>query len=778
MEQFKHVKVSSKKIDGLSLAKGKALFTDDFTAENTLHLAVLRSPHPFAKITDLDDSEARIMPGVVEVFSHKNVKPVFYTTAGQGYPEPSPYDTTLFGDVVRFVGDEVAVAAAEDVETARAACKSIRVTYEPLTPILDYHESLKEGAPVIHPEKEARMMIPAAYHPEKNLAAEIEVEIGNIQKAFDSADEIIENTFQTPITSHCAIEPHATFTYLDEMERLVIISTTQVPFHVRRIVSKILDIPLSKIRVIKPRLGGGFGGKQEIITEPFAALVTWKTGRPAKLVYSRREVFTGTRTRHAQTISIKAGFTEGGGIITGLKMDALENTGAYGTHALTVLSNTAMKVLPLFNKIENIAFSGKAVYSNLPIAGAYRGYGASQGYFAYCQTIDMICIKAGIDPVDYYAEHTIKTGEGSPIFEAIGEGREGISMTLDSVALSECLEAASEAFRWKEKRNLYTPDFNKGKRKKRGVGMACVMQGSAIPYIDMASAYMKLNDDGSCNLNIGATDIGTGSDTVLAQIAAETLDIPLEKIIVISSDTDTTPFDTGAYASSTTYLSGGAVKKCAEKLLEQIKTTGAELLETDSPNVMHSGGNVCLKNDPGKCVSYGDICTYSLYDKNQYQIQAHASHVVTKSPPPFSAHFAEIEVDTETGVISVLKYVTATDCGTPINPVLAEGQIEGALVNGLTYALTEEYLFSQNGVLRNGNFSKYKIYSAADIPEIRTILIGDSYEKTGPYGAKSIAEVAINGPMPVIANAFFHAAGKRLFKAPFTPEYVYSVLKE
>jgi len=622
MKKYRHVKYSEQKIDAISLATGEALFTDDFTKPDMLYLAVLRSPHAFARIRELDDSPARELDGVVEVFSHKNVPRVMFTTAGQGYPEPSPYDKALFDTLVRFAGDEVAIVAAETEEIAREALNLIRVDYEILTPLLDYSKALNEDAPIVHPEKDAKAMIPVPFHPEKNLAAEVNVEVGNFERAYKNSSGKVEATFTTPITSHCPIEPHTAMAYMDEMARLVIISSTQVPFHVRRIVSRILDIPPGKIRVIKPRIGGGFGAKQEIIVEPFVALTTWRTGRPSRLRLSRKEVFTSTRTRHGFTITMKAGFEPEDGKINALSMEALENTGAYGTHSLTVLSNSASKTLPLLNKIENIVFKGKAVYSNLPVAGAYRGYGATQGYFAYGQLIDMVIGESGGDPVEYYLKWCIKAGEGSPIFRAIGEGTEGVEMTLDTVGLPECLKKGADVFRWQEKRNRYSGEFNSGRRKKKGVGLVCMMQGSAIPKIDMASAYMKMNEDGSFNLKVGATDIGTGSDTILAQIAAEVLDTSPDKFIVHSSDTDHTPFDTGAYASSTTYLSGSAVKKCAEEILKQIKKVGSEILEVPEKELDIRDGMVFVSDEPHRMIGYDEICTYAMYQRSQFQIQA------------------------------------------------------------------------------------------------------------------------------------------------------------
>lgn len=777
---FKYIKKPIEKIDGLALVTGNEKYTDDFSFDNMLHVSVLHSGFAHAKIEDIDESAALKMPGVAEVLSYKNVKQILYTTAGQGYPEPSPYDTVLFGNVMRFVGDNVCAVAAETKEIADAALKKIKVSYKRLKPLLDFAKS-ENSKILIHHDDGAFPKIPVYYNASKNLAAKVEADVGNFEEAFHNSENQIEHTFFTQYASHCAIEPHAAVSYIDPRGRLVIISTTQVPFHVRRIVSHIAEIPISKIRVIKPRIGGGFGGKQEVLLEPIVALITWKTKRPAKLVYNRKEVFKSSRTRHEYRTIFKVGF-KNDGEINAIHLDALENSGAYGSHALTVLANAGSKTLPLLNKIENLKFTGKGVYTNLPCGGAYRGYGATEAYFGYGQIVDMVCEATGNDIIEYYKKWSIKSGETSPIFKALGEGKEGVAMTVTSTSLNECLEVGAKESGWYEKKNLYgaNSSYNKGKRYKRGIGMAALMQGSAIPEIDMASAYIKMNDDGSFNLNIGATDLGTGSDTILAQIASEVLDTPVEKFIVTSSDTDFTPFDTGAYASSTTYLSGQAVLKCATKIKEQILQVGAEILGVNIDEVEINDSNVVIKHsidNPNKGeVSYQDICRYSFYQNNQFQIQAAVSHVSPKSPPPFAAHFAEIEVDTFTGIIKVLNYVATVDCGTPINTTLAEGQAEGAIVNGISYALFENYYFSQHGKLLNDTFGKYGMYTAADIPPIKVLLI-DSYEETGPFGAKSISEININGALPAIANAFYNATGRRLYKSPFTPEYVLKVLK-
>lgn len=772
---YKQVNKSAKKIDGIALVTGAEKYTDDFSFNNMLHVSILHSGYASAKILNLDDAAARKMEGVIEVLSYKNVEPILYTTAGQGYPEPSPYDTLLFGDVMRFVGDNVCAVAAETKEIADEALKKIKVSYKELKPLLDLTES--ENSKIqVHKNDGSFAKIPVFFDAKKNLAAKLDAEVGDFETAFKNSEHKLEHEFYTHYASHCALEPHGAVSYFDNRGRLVIISTTQVPFHVRRIVSHLTKLPISKIRVIKPRIGGGFGGKQEVLLEPIVAMITLRTKRPAKLIYTRKEVFKSTRTRHEYKTTFKVGY-DSSGVINAIHLDALENAGAYGSHALTVLSNAGAKTLPLLNKIENQKFTGRGVYTNLPVGGAYRGYGATEACFGFGQVIDMVCNHAGLDIVEYFKKWSIKSGETSPIFAALGEGKEGVPMTIGSTSLVECLDEGAKLIDWYEKKKLYSPDseLNKGNRFKRGVGMAALMQGSSIPEIDMASAYMKMNDDGSFNLNIGATDLGTGSDTILTQMACEVLDTTTDKFIVTSSDTDYTPFDTGAYASSTTYLSGQAVKKCAENLKEQLLKTGAEILEKQIEEVMLLDSKVVVKGDEEKSTSFEDICRYAMYSKNQYQIQAHASAISHKSPPPFAAHFVEIEVDTFTGIIKVLHYVACVDCGTPINPKLAEGQVEGAVVNALSYTLFENYYFSQHGKMLNDTYGKYGIYTAYDIPPI-TVRLMESYEETGPYGAKSISEININGALPAIANALYNATGKRIYKAPFSPENVLKIL--
>ena len=756
------------KIDSLSLSTGEAKFVDDFFLPNTAVAKILHSPHAHANIINIDTSEAEKMTGVLDVLCYKNVKRILHTTAGQGAPEPSPYDTVMFDNKVRFVGDRVAAVLAENEEIATEAISKIKVQYEVLPALLDYENAMAPGAPIIHEEKDKYNPIQGYYLPEKNIAGHVEFHIGELDAGFDEADFVVEHTYRTGYASHCMLEPHSVFTYIDERNRLVIVSSTQVPFHVRRICANLLEIPVSRIRVIKPRIGGGFGGKQEVFLDYVAALFTLRTNKPVKLIYSREEVFKSSRTRHPMRIRCKTGVKKDG-TITAIDHDVLMNTGAYGSHALTVLTNAGSKVLPLVNKVPNIKFCAYSVYSNLPVGGAYRGYGVTQSVFAFGQQMDQMARAIGLDVVDFYVQNHIREGETSPVFEYLGEGKAGTAMNIDSCALEECIRQGEEAINWKHKRGRKISHGSKV----RGVGMVGLMQGSSIPDIDMGAANMKMNEDGSFNLLIGATDIGTGSDTILAQIAAEVLCVPIDKIIVYSSDTDFTPFDTGAYASSTTYLSGEAVRKCANEIKQQVLKVAAEISRCSTSEIELRNMNAIT---PTEEISYSGICCYAMYEKNQFQIQSTASHITKKTPPPFSAHFVEVEVDEDTGELSLLNYVAAVDCGTAINPALAEGQTEGAVVNGISYALTEEYFFNKKGAMTNASFGSYKIYTAADLPRIKTILI-PTYEPTGPYGAKSVSEIGINGPAPAIANAIYDAVGVRLFEIPFTPEKIYRALK-
>jgi putative selenate reductase molybdopterin-binding subunit len=762
---FSVVGKSEPKVDGRGLVTGRPMFVADVDLSDALVIKMLCSPHAHARIASIDTTDAERMPGVACVLTYKNTPATRHTTAGQGFPEPSPYDARMFDTKVRFVGDRVAAVAAETEEVAERALAAIRVEYEELPAVLSIDEARRPGAPIVHDELDAT----GIYDPSKNVAADVDIDVGDVGVGFAQSDLIVETTCETQYAQHTPIETHVVLASLDADDRLVLRTSTQVPFHVRRIVAQTLGIPIHRIRVIKPRIGGGFGVKQEVLLEDVAGWVTLQTRRPAFFTLSRAEEFISSRTRHPMRVRVKIGVQKTG-LVHAIEMEAVSNTGAYGAHGLTVLANTGSKTLPLYNKAENAHFFGQAVYTNLPVGGAYRGYGATQGYFALETAMDEAAERLGLDPIEFRLRNAIRTGEGSPIFAKLGEGREGVSQTVKSCELERCLEVGAERIGWASVR---------GKKERRGswvhgVGMSIMMQGSGIPEIDMGAATIKMNEDGSFNLLVGATDLGTGSDTILAQIAAEVLGVPLAKILVTSSDTDVTPFDVGAYASSTTYVSGMAVQRAAEKVREQIFGVAAPMLGVAAERLALRDESVVA--DAGSSVSLSRVCQRAMYETDQFQIAATASCVPSESPPPFLANFARVAVDTDTGVVKVLHYVAAVDCGVAVNPRMAEGQVEGSIVNGIGYALTEEMLFSSRGRVRNPTFFDYKIPGALDIPRIDVVLV-DSYEPTGPMGAKSVGEIGINGPIPTIANAIYDAVGVRLRQTPFTPERVLDALR-
>ncbi len=770
-DTFRIVNQSVRKLDAIGLATGKREFTDDIRQPGMLETAFLRSPHAHAKIVSVDTSEADNLPGVHAIVHHFNTPHVMHTTAGQGFPEPSPYDTLMFNAKARFVGDPVAAVAAETSEIAQKAVSMIRVEYEILEPVLGINDALKPGSPIIHDEPDCHMPIPVPYHPDKNIAALSEFEVGDIDSGLKHADMVFDRSYKTHYTSHCAMEPHAVIAWIDPDNRLIIRCSTQVPFHVRRIVAHVLQIPVSRIRVIKPRIGGGFGGKQEVFLEAVAGMLALRTSRPIRMVLTRKEVFTSARTRHPQVMRMRTGINKDGTVTT-IELDTTMNTGAYGSHALTVVCNTGAKVLPLLNKASNVAFRARSVYTNLPVGGAYRGYGATQGSFALNVQMDEMARAASVDVVEMWRKNHIRTGETSPVFKALGEGTEGVEMIIGSCGLPECIDRGVEEIDWYKYRDKKLREGDEI----HGVGMACLMQGSSIPEIDMASASIKINEDGSFNLLVGATDLGTGSDTVLAQIAAETLGVSTNKILVYSSDTDLTPFDVGAYASSTTYLSGEAVRRAAEKIRLNIMETAADIWGTDIQKLTVKQDTITCP-DTGRRLSFADIAVSALYNRNQHQIQATASAISHRSPPPFSAHFARVAVDINTGNVRMVTYVAAVDCGTAINPTLAEGQTEGGVMNAISSALWENYEFTDSGRMRNPSFTHYKIGMIRDVPDMRTILI-PTYEDSGPYGAKSVSEICTNGPLPVLSNAIYDAVGIRLRDAPFTSEKIWMELQK
>jgi putative selenate reductase molybdopterin-binding subunit len=758
------VNQSVPKIDGKGLVMGKAAYTDDLAPENSLIVKVLRSPHAYAEIMSIDTSEAEKTEGIRCVFTYKNVPDKIFSRAGQGYPEPSPYDKKILDRFVRYVGDAVAFLAGVDEESVDEAITKIKVTYRIMTPIIDF-EKAKDSKTIVHDEDHTRSMFEMGHEPSRNIAARYAMEIGNVKEALKSCDIVHEGRYYTQAQAHCTMETHTAASWLDLQGRLVVMTSTQTPFHVRRILAKNLGMPISNIRVIKPRIGGGYGGKQCIHGEFFVTWVTLHTGLPAKIIYSRKETFQSTYTRHQMRIDMTIGAMKDG-TIKAINMEVLSNTGAYGEHALTVLMVVGSKTLPLYNKVEAVAFSGDVVYTNTTPAGAYRGYGAIQGNFALESAIDELAEKLDIDPVVLRKKNMIHLGETSKIFEVMGEGQEGTPMTIESCELEKCLDICLEKLEY----------FEKGKSREisphvvRGIGIAIAMQGSGIPHIDMGSSILKLNDDGSFNLMIGATDLGTGSDTIMAQIASETLKVPMDKIIVYSSDTDLTPFDVGAYASSTTFISGHSTRIAAENMIKEIKE--AAKLQLGSNQVEYDG--MIITSDKGD-ISLSELAEKLYYSEHQKQLVSSGSYVSSTTAPPYMAGGAEVEIDKRTGQIKLIRYVAAVDCGTTINPNLAKIQVEGALLQGIGMAMYEDVNYSDSGQLINNSFLKYNIPTRMEVGSIEVSFV-ESYEPQGPFGAKSVGEIGIDTPPAAIANAINNALGVRITRLPIKSENVWMKL--
>ncbi len=799
------------KVDAIKLAQGKPAFTADIELRDMLHAKVLHSLHAHARIKKIDASKARALPGVAAVLTWQDIPRVVYSTAGQSDPIPGPLDSFSLDNKVRFVGDRVAFVAAETPEIAEAALKLIDVEYEVLPAVLDMREAMKAGAVRIHDEAE---YVPfAVCDPAKNLAAEIRIDIGNVDKGFAEADEIFEAEYVVPKVQQAHIEPHVVVTYWDEDDRLVIRTSTQVPFHVRRMLAPVLGLPVKRIRVIKPRIGGGFGGKQEVLIEDVAAHLTIATGQPVLFEYSREEEFTASRSRHKMRVRMKTGVKRDG-TMTANEMYILSDTGAYGCHALTVTGNTGQKSMALyvgdgeFRKSPNIRFYADIVYTNTVPSGAYRGYGVPQGFWAVERHMEKIARALSLDPLEFRLKNAIRPGEFHPFSTAWNEGREPHPETIHTVGLEECVRQGKAAIGWDGKfgneawrasvssapvsRDTGTRDTSKIANRK-GIGVALVMQGTAIPYLDMGSASIKMNDDGSFNLLVGATDLGTGSDTVLAQMAAEVLGVSTDDILVTSSDTDFTPFDKGAYASSTTYISGTAVVKAAQQCAEKIKVRAAKIL-TERKQVdrytgkqgtcvpMYLSTDIRLANrmavvSNGESVSLAEIALDSLHHSEQEQIMGIASYVSPSSPPPFAAQFAEITVDTETGMVVVDKLVMAVDGGVIVNPLTASGQVEGGMTQALGYAVCEEMVYDEKGRARERDFGDYHIFRADEMPELTSIFV-ETFEPTHPFGVKAVAEIPMDGVAPAVGNAILDAVGVNIDDNPVTPEKVWRAVKE
>ncbi len=777
-EQFKVVGKPLPKVDALKLVQGKPAFVADFEQPGMLYAKVLHSPHAHARIKDIDTSAAEALPGVHAVLCYKNVPRVVYSTAGQSYPIPGPLDYASFDTKVRYVGDRVAAVAAESPEIAEHALTLIKVEYEVLEPVLDLRTASAEGAPIIHDQDDYVDF--ADSEPEHNIAARVRIDVEDVDAACAVSDYVFETEIQTQKMKHIPLEPWVCLTYWDSDDRLVIMTSTQVPFHVRRILAPVLGLTEGRIRVIKPRIGAAFGNKQEIY-EDIAAHLTIATGRPVLFELTREEQFIYTVTRHPMIVRYRLGVQKDG-TMTAQHMYALSDTGAYGGHALTVLGNTGHKTLPIYNT-PAVRFYGDTVYTTTPRSGAYRGYGVTQGVIATETLITEVAKTLGMDPLEFRLKNIIEPNTENIMSKAWSEGREAKGEMIATNALREAAAQGAAAIGWYDK--FGNPDWHTVPGKphlRRGIGVVFLMQGSGIPNLDMAAASIKMNDDGSFNVHMGATDLGTGSDTVLGQIAAEVLGCTLDALIINSSDTDFTPFDKGAYASSTTYISGGAMARAAEQVAAQIKAVAAEMLGVEPEEIVLRDNHAMVLGDADAeapftyALSFREIAMNALHKENQHQIMGQASFVSPVSPPPFAAQFAEVTVDIETGQVTCDRLLLALDSGQIVNPLTASGQAEGGMLQALGYGLTEELVFDAEGRILNPRFDDYRVFRADESPPLETIFV-ETFEPSHPMGVKSVSEIVVNGSAPAVINAVYDATGVMLKQTPLTPERVWRALR-
>lgn len=783
-----HIGVSEPKVDAVKLAQGKPAFVADVEMRGMLIGKILHSPIAHGTIKHIDVSKARSLPGVHAVLTYRDLPRVMWSTAGQSHPIPSPLDFVSLDRKMRFVGDRVAAVAAESEEIAQRALSLIEVEYEELPAVLDSRESMNPGAPIIHDEPD---YVPfAECDPKRNLAAHIHMELGDVDAALKTADYVFEGEYEVPRVQQTPIEPFVCITYWDEDDRMVIRTSTQVPFHARRILAPVLGLPIKRIRVIKPRVGGGFGNKQEVMIEDICAHLTIATKRPVKLEYTREEQFMASTSRHPMIVRMRTGVMKDGRMVAN-EMVALSDTGAFGNHALTVNGNTGHKAMSLYpanrgaDGQSNIRFVAEVVYTNKPTSGAYRGYGVPQGFFPLESHMERIAHELGLDPLQFRLMNVLQAGEEHPMSKVFSEGREAHGEMIHTNAITECARLGAELIGWKsvdwksgklgdgEGRSPIYPSTNLPPTIRHGQGVALVMQGTAIPNLDMGAASIKMNDDGSFNLLVGATDLGTGSDTVLTQMAAEVLGCPPEDFITYSSDTDFTPFDVGAYASSTTYISGAAVVEAARKVAEQIKAVAGQILDAPAEEIMLADRQAWTED--GRSVTLAEIALHSLHKTGQHQIMAVGSYVSPSSPPPFAAQFADVTVDTGTGQVTVNKLVMVLDCGMIVNPAAAVSQIEGGMTQALGYAVCEEMLFDEHGRLVNPRFGDYRIFTADEMPEMQVRFV-QTYEPTHPFGVKAVAEIPLDGVGPAVANAVYNAIGVQIPVIPLTPERVWRAL--
>lgn len=759
MNREKNVNRAVMKKDAMALVTGAPVYTDDLAPKDCLVVKVLRSPHAHALVKTIDTKRASAIPGIACVLTWEDSPACRFTQAGQTYPEPSPYDRRIIDRRLRFVGDVVAIVAGDTEQAVDRALKLIKTEYEVLKPVLDFRKA-KDNPVLVHPEEDWKSLCPVGADNKRNLCSSGSESDGDVEAVLKDCDLVIERTYHTKADNQTMMETFRAFTYLDAFGRLNVVASTQIPFHIRRILANALGIPKSAVRVVKPRIGGGFGAKQTGVAEIYPAIVTMKTGRPAKMIYTRYESMIAASPRHEMEVTVRMGLSKEGKV-RAVDMYTLSNTGAYGEHGPTTVGLSGHKAIPIYTP-EAFRFTYDVVYTNYQSSGAYRGYGATQGLFAVETALNEAAALLGIDPLEIRRKNFLREGQIMPAY---------YNERLESCHVSQCMEKARAMMDWDKK----YPFKDMGNGKVRGVGVGISMQGSGIPCVDVGTVTIRLSDEGHYNMMIGATDMGTGCDTILSQMAADCMDCDVKDIVVSGVDTDVSPYDSGSYASSTTYVTGMAVVKACKELREKIIAQGAELLGIPAKTADFDGACVYAANednanDGSASISLKDISTKRMCGSG-LALEATVSHSSLTSPPPFMCGMAEVEVDLQTGEIELLEYKAAVDCGTVINPNLARIQAEGGIVQGIGMALFEDINYTDKGRLKENSFMQYKIPARVEIPDLE-VEFDSSYEPSGPFGAKSVGEVVMNTPLPAIVQAVYHATGLWFRELPITPEKV------
>ena len=746
---------STQRLDAIAKVTGRAMYTDDFFERDMLVGKVLRSPHAHAIVTRMDVSRAKALPGVVAVLTPQDLPRIKFATAGHPWSlDPGHRDVEdrlILTDKARFVGDAIAAMVAEDLLTAEKALHLIEVEYEVLPHVLTAEDAMKEGAPILHENRPG------------NVVSSFGVQFGDVEAEFQAADQVFEGDYETSMVQHCHIESMSAYAFVDTDGRVVVNSSTQIPHIVRRIVAQALGLSWGRVKVIKPFIGGGFGNKQDVVVEPLTAAMSLAAGgRPVRYCMTREEVFIDTRTRHGMKLHLKTAVSNEG-ILKGIHVQVLSNTGAYASHGHSIAMSAGGKFRPLYD-FRAIKYEPKTIYTNLPVAGAMRGYGTPQIFFALESHLDDIARKLEMDPIQLRQKNLIKVGHMDPLTKNV----------VRSFGIPQCIEQGMALIKWDEKKRAHREQTG---TRRRGLGMACFAYASGTHPValELAGARIVMNQDGSVTLQVGATEIGQGSDTVFAQITAETLGIPVDMVHVMTTqDTDITPFDSGAYASRQTFVTGHAVRKAAlevrDKVLEvAARRTGLPPAEMDIQDCM------IVETSLGRTVcTLEDVAMDSYYDRIlAAPITSDTSANVRINAMSYGVTFTEVEVDMETGKVEVTEIWNVHDSGTIINPKLAEGQVHGGVSMALGAALLEQMLFdAQTGKPLNNNLLDYKLPTVLDTPKINAAFV-ETFDAAGTFGSKSLGECPVISPAPAVRNAVLDATGVAFHKIPLYPQVVF-----